>query len=67
MADEEHLRVLKQGPEAWNAWRRKAGDKISIDLSEANLSEAHLAARLAAGGIKVSHVTVARLMREMPP
>ena len=23
MADEEQLRILKQGAEAWNAWRRE--------------------------------------------
>jgi hypothetical protein len=45
MADEEQLRILKQGVEAWNAWR--AGWEIAIDLSEApldrdNLSEADL-------------------------
>ena len=45
MADEEQLRILKQGVEAWNAWR--AGWEIAIDLSEApldrdNLGEADL-------------------------
>jgi hypothetical protein len=26
MADEEQLRILKQGVEAWNAWRQQARD-----------------------------------------
>jgi uncharacterized protein YjbI with pentapeptide repeats len=42
MADEEQLRILKQGVEVWNVWRREAGEEIHIDLSEANLSEANL-------------------------
>jgi hypothetical protein len=27
MANEEQLRILKQGAEAWNAWRRQAGHR----------------------------------------
>jgi hypothetical protein len=41
MADEEQLRTLKQGVEAWNAWRQKAGGETPhIDLHEADLREA---------------------------
>ena len=42
MADEEQLRILKQGVEAWNAWRQQAEKETLIDLSEANLSGANL-------------------------
>jgi hypothetical protein len=41
MADEEQLRVLKQGVEAWNTQRRRADD-ITVDLSGVNLSGANL-------------------------
>jgi len=50
MADEEHLRVLKQGAKAWNKWRRTQrkppdlrGAKVfKMNLSRANLSHANL-------------------------
>jgi hypothetical protein len=41
MADEEQLRILRQGAEAWNDWRRQAPD-TDIDLRLANLREANL-------------------------
>jgi uncharacterized protein YjbI with pentapeptide repeats len=41
MADEEQIRILKQGSDAWNDWREQAGD-ISVDLSRANLVAADL-------------------------
>jgi hypothetical protein len=41
MADEEQLRILKQGGGAWNAWRQQAGD-IVFDLRRAVLLEAYL-------------------------
>lgn len=37
MADEEQLAVLRQGRDAWNAWREQNPD-IRVDLSGANLS-----------------------------
>jgi hypothetical protein len=37
MADEDQLRILRQGVKAWNDWRRKAPD-ISVDLRGADLS-----------------------------
>jgi hypothetical protein len=42
MADEEQLRILKQGPEAWNAWRDQVGKETVIDLRGADLSGADL-------------------------
>src|SRR4051812_25416946 len=43
MADEEPLRVLKEGIAAWNAWREKNGSAVSHNLSSrANLSRVDL-------------------------
>jgi uncharacterized protein YjbI with pentapeptide repeats len=42
MADDEQLRILKQGVEAWNAWRTGDGRDIPIDLSRTNLHRAKL-------------------------
>jgi uncharacterized protein YjbI with pentapeptide repeats len=41
MADEEQLGILKQGAEAWNAWRQQAVN-ATIDLSRADLRWANL-------------------------
>lgn len=41
MANEQHLRILKQGVEAWNQWR-KENPKLRPDLSGANLRRANL-------------------------
>ena len=41
MANEEHVALLKQGMDAWNAWRHKNPD-ILLDLSHADLNEAKL-------------------------
>jgi hypothetical protein len=41
MANEEHLAILRQGVEAWNAWRGEHSD-VRPDLSEAYLSQANL-------------------------
>ncbi len=43
MADEEQLRILKQGVEVWNEWRGRAGD-LHVDLSGADVSGADLRA-----------------------
>ena len=40
MANEEHLKILKQGVEQWNQWRLE--NAIRPDLSDANLSNADL-------------------------
>jgi len=37
MANEEHLKILRQGVEAWNKWR-KANPNIQPDLGRADLS-----------------------------
>ena len=46
MANPEHLKILKQGVEAWNKWREKnpdiTPDLRGADLYEANLSGANL-------------------------
>jgi len=42
MADEEQLTVLRQGTDAWNAWRQRNPD-VRVDLDGANLAEASLA------------------------
>ena len=36
MANEQHVELVKKGPEAWNQWREENPD-ASIDLSEADL------------------------------
>ena len=41
MADEEQLRILRQGVEVWNAWRQQAGE-ARVDLSWADLRGADL-------------------------
>jgi hypothetical protein len=42
MADEEQVRILKQGVAAWKDWRRREGGHIVVDLSGANLSDGGL-------------------------
>jgi len=52
MANKEHLKILKQGVEAWNQWREK-NSKITPDLSDAHLSGANLAgANLSGANLK---------------
>ncbi len=41
MANEEHLKILKQGVEAWNEWRKK-NPRRTPDLTGANLTGANL-------------------------
>lgn len=54
MANQEQLAILKQGPEAWNAWRKKVPN-IRIDLSEADLSGANFS-RAGLGGADQSEL-----------
>ena len=42
MANLEHLAILKQGVEVWNAWREKNPGLIKPDLKGANLEGADL-------------------------
>jgi uncharacterized protein YjbI with pentapeptide repeats len=43
VADNEHIRLLKQGSKAWNAWRRDSiASSSHLDLSGAELSHADL-------------------------
>ena len=42
MANEEHLKVLREGVDAWNAWRAKQPAKFASDLSGADLYGADL-------------------------
>ena len=41
MANDEHVALLKQGVDAWNAWR-EANPDILPDLNKADLSGANL-------------------------
>jgi hypothetical protein len=41
MTNDQHVALLKQGVDAWNAWR-KANPDILPDLSEADLNRADL-------------------------
>ncbi|MFL6281912.1 MAG: toll/interleukin-1 receptor domain-containing protein [Pyrinomonadaceae bacterium] len=54
MANEKHIRILKQGVEAWNHWRRKEPEVIP-DLYEANLNEAKLS------GINLENANLSRV------
>ena len=49
MANEEHLKILKQGVEQWNKWREE-NESIKPDLQVANLSDANLS-RANLGGV----------------
>jgi uncharacterized protein YjbI with pentapeptide repeats len=41
MANEEHLKILKQGVEVWNKWR-KDNPQIKPDLGNADLGRVNL-------------------------
>lgn len=46
MANQEHLDILKQGVDTWNAWRKQHKEALpdfrEADLQEANLRDADL-------------------------
>jgi hypothetical protein len=42
MANEEHLKILKQGVEVWNRWRKENPGIWGVNLTGANLFEANL-------------------------
>ena len=48
MADEEHLKIIKQGSSAWNAWRI-ANPNVNPDLTGASLSGRQL------GNLRLAH------------
>jgi uncharacterized protein YjbI with pentapeptide repeats len=41
MANQQHVAILKQGPQAWNAWRQQ-NPTVTPDLSKGNLKGANL-------------------------
>jgi len=51
MANEQHLKILKKGVEAWNAWRREHPG-VRPDLSGATLTQADLSKALPEGAFK---------------
>jgi TIR domain/Pentapeptide repeats (8 copies) len=53
MAVAEQLKILSKGPAAWNKWRDKHPN-VSIDLSKAKLSRAHL------GGANLNRADLSR-------
>jgi uncharacterized protein YjbI with pentapeptide repeats len=72
MANEEHLKILKQGVEQWNRWRLEnvvrpdlfGSTLIGADLSGANLSKAKLrGASLAGADLERANLTSAKLSR----
>jgi uncharacterized protein YjbI with pentapeptide repeats len=58
MANQEHLDILANGVEAWNAWRRKNPD-ARLDLSCANLLDAYLG-HADLKGADLSHASLSR-------
>ncbi len=63
MAKKEHLNLLKQGVDAWNAWRKEHSD-IQPDLREAQLLRANLSeAELSAADLRWSNLRNAVLNR----
>jgi Pentapeptide repeats (8 copies) len=63
MADEEQLAILRQGVEAWNAWRLEHPD-IKPDLGWANLSRAYLVrANLRGANLNEANLSGADLRR----
>jgi uncharacterized protein YjbI with pentapeptide repeats len=63
MANLEHVRILENGPEAWNRWREE-NPEILPDLSQIDLSGAKLVhdLRPAHGGISSGRYMLARTM-----
>jgi hypothetical protein len=62
MANEDQIRILRQGAEVWNKWRMDNPDE-HIELSRANLSEADLnGANLSGGNLYKANLSEARLI-----
>ena len=51
MANEEHIALLRQGVDAWNAWRRENPD-VTPDLRKADLRWANLQGASLDGSMK---------------
>ena len=71
MANEEHLKILKQGVEQWNKWRLEnpirpdlgAADLSNANLSNANLSDANLTgAKLISANLRGASMSNASLV-----
>jgi hypothetical protein len=63
MANDEHVALLKQGVDAWNAWRDQ-NPHIRPDLIDADLRGAHLiAADLRGADLRGAHLRAADLSR----
>jgi Pentapeptide repeats (8 copies) len=58
MANPDHLKVLQQGVDAWNAWRERE-PSITPDLIEADLSRRHLSS----ANLSRAHLSGANLHR----
>jgi hypothetical protein len=63
MANDEHVALLKQGVDAWNAWR-KENSGIHPDLSKANLIQANLSeANLSGANLNEADLGLAILIK----
>jgi uncharacterized protein YjbI with pentapeptide repeats len=61
MANVEHVRIMKQGVQAWNAWRQE-NSSTRPDLSGADLSWAELnGANLSGADLRQANLWVANL------
>lgn len=64
MANEEHLKILKEGVEVWNRWREE-NPNIRPDLEEAYLREADVSrADLRGADLEAADLIEAKLMEE---
>ncbi len=57
MANEEHLKILKQGGKVWNRWREENPD-LRPDLSDADLFEADLHAAMSSEAHQLEEFTL---------
>ncbi|HBB95956.1 MAG TPA: hypothetical protein DC054_11255 [Blastocatellia bacterium] len=65
MANEEHLKIIEKGVEAWNAWR-EANSDIKPDLNHADLSDRDLSyADLREADLRQAHLNDSKLRDAM--